>query len=745
MRNQFILPIHLFVLGCMLPGLSLQGADRPVDFSNDVMAVLSKAGCNQGTCHGNRNGKGGFKLSLRGQDPERDFQVITRGLGGRRVDRVNPGNSLVLLKPTAAVAHEGGRRFGPGETPFRILRDWIRAGLPGPDPQSATLQKLEAVPAGELNVLVEPASELRIRVFAEFSDGSRREVSDLAVYETSGDAAEVSPAGLARRVSFGEATILVRYLGRQVPVRVAFVPARDGYRWRGHREKNFIDKAVFGKLRRLRMNPSAICDDATFLRRATLDLAGRLPTSVEARSFSADKGEGKRSRKIDELLESGEFSDFWALKWGDLLRNEEKVLDRKGVQAFHRWIRESIAGRKPLDVFAREILTARGSTYRNPAANYLRANRDVLQRAENTAQVFLGVRLACAKCHNHPFEHWTQDDYYGWAALFSRVRYKVFENKRRDGLDKNAFVGEQVVWMARDGELKDPRNGKGVPPRLLGMEDGVPAKDSDRLEFLADWVASRDNPFFSRSLVNRIWFNLMGRGIVEPVDDFRETNPPSHPGLISGLAEELSRSGFDLRAIIRLIMNSNTYQLSSIPLPSNEGEEAGFARVSPRRLDAEQLVDGLAQVLGEKPAFNGYPRGIRAVQLPGTNAILPRYKKPSNADAFLKIFGKPERQLTCECERMSQTHLAQAFHLVSGPMLHQMISSSENRLGTLAGSGASNSELIDELYWSALGRAAAEAEASAAEALFLSAGGKRAALEDLAWALVNSKEFLLRR
>ena len=493
------------------------------------------------------------------------------------------------------------------------------------------------------------------------------------------------------------------------------------------------------------MNPSAICDDATFLRRATLDLAGRLPTSVEARSFSADKGEGKRSRKIDELLESGEFSDFWALKWGDLLRNEEKVLDRKGVQAFHRWIRESIAGRKPLDVFAREILTARGSTYRNPAANYLRANRDVLQRAENTAQVFLGVRLACAKCHNHPFEHWTQDDYYGWAALFSRVRYKVFENKRRDGLDKNAFVGEQVVWMARDGELKDPRNGKGVPPRLLGMEDGVPAKDSDRLEFLADWVASRDNPFFSRSLVNRIWFNLMGRGIVEPVDDFRETNPPSHPGLISGLAEELSRSGFDLRAIIRLIMNSNTYQLSSIPLPSNEGEEAGFARVSPRRLDAEQLVDGLAQVLGEKPAFNGYPRGIRAVQLPGTNAILPRYKKPSNADAFLKIFGKPERQLTCECERMSQTHLAQAFHLVSGPMLHQMISSSDNRLGTLAGSGASNSELIDELYWSALGRAAAEAEASAAEALFLSAGGKRAALEDLAWALVNSKEFLLRR
>ena len=745
MRNQFILPIHLAALSCILPGLCLQGADRPVDFSNDVMAVLSKAGCNQGTCHGNRKGKGGFKLSLRGQDPERDFEVITRGLGGRRVDRVNPGKSLILLKPTAVLAHEGGRRFGEGETPFRILRDWIRAGLPGPAAASPRLQELEAIPGEGLNVIVEPASELKIRVFAGFSDGSRREVSDLAVYETSGDAAEVSPGGLARRVSFGEATILVRYLGHQVPVRLAFVPSRESYRWRGHPEKNFVDQEVFGKLRRMRMNPSGICDDTTFLRRATLDLAGRLPTATEARAFSAEKEEGKRAQKIDELLESDEFSDFWALKWGDLLRNEEKALDRKGVQVFHRWIRESIAEKKPLDVFAREILTARGSTYTNPAANYLRANRDVLQRAENTAQVFLGVRLACAKCHTHPFERWTQDDYYGWAALFSRVRYKVFENKRRDGLDKNAFVGEQVVWMARDGELKDPRNGSGVPPRLLGTESGVPAGDVDRLEFLADWLVSRDNPFFSRSLVNRIWFNLMGRGIVEPVDDFRETNPPSHPGLITALARELRRSDFDLRSVIRLIMNSNTYPLSSIPLPSNEGTDTGFARVSPRRLDAEQLVDGLGQVLGQRPSFNGYPQGIRAVQLPGTNAILPRYKKPSSADVFLRLFGKPERQLTCECERMAQTHLGQAFHLVSGPMLHEMISSSENRLGSLVDSGASHLKLIDELYWSALGRPPEEAEASAAVELFSSAGGKRAALEDLAWALVNSKEFLLRR
>lgn len=745
MRNQFIPLIRLAVFSFLVPGSFLPAADHPVDFSNDVMAVLSKAGCNQGTCHGNRNGKGGFKLSLRGQDPAGDFQAITRELGGRRVNRVAPGESLILLKPTGVVPHEGGRRFRAGEAPFRILREWIRTGLPGPDPASAKLERLAVTPGSELKVLVEPASEFRIRVHAEFSDGTRRDVSELAVYETTGDAAVVSSQGVVKRAAFGEATILVRYLGLQLPVRAAFVPALAGYGWKGHEERNFIDKAVFGKLRRLRMNPSVVCDDTAFLRRATLDLAGRLPTSAEARVFSADKSPAKRTQKIDELLATGEFADFWALKWGDLLRNEEKVLDRKGVQTFHRWIRESIAGGKPLDAFVREILTARGSTYRNPAANYLRANRDVLERAENTAQVFLGVRLACAKCHHHPFERWTQDDYYGWAALFSRVRYKVFENKRRDGLDKNDFVGEQIVWMARDGALKDPRDGSEVTPRLLGTGDGVPGQEDDFLEFLADWVVSRDNPFFSRSLANRIWFNLMGRGIVEPVDDFRATNPPSHPELITQLAAELVRSGFDLRRVIRLIMNSTTYQLSSIPLPSNEAAEAGFARIYPRRLDAEQLVDGLAQVLGVSPAFNGYPRGIRAVQIPGTNAILPRYKKPSSADVFLKVFGKPDRQLTCECERMSQTHLAQAFHLVSGPMLHQMISSGENRLGKLASSGMSEAEMVDELYWSALGRPPAEAEVVSAGTLFSSAGGKRAALEDLAWALVNSKEFLLRR
>jgi hypothetical protein len=299
--------------------------------------------------------------------------------------------------------------------------------------------------------------------------------------------------------------------------------------------------------------------------------------------------------------------------------------------------------------------------------------------------------------------------------------------------------------MARDGSLKDPRDGRDVTPRLLGTDDGIPAKEDDFMEFLAEWVVSPENPFFARSLVNRIWFNLMGTGLVEPVDDFRVTNPSSHSGLLERLARELERSAFDLRGLIRLVMNSSTYQLSSIPLPSNEHAETGFARTYPRRLDAEQLVDSLAQVLGTRPAFNGYPRGIRAVQIPGTNAILPRYKKPSSADVFLKLFGKPDRQLTCECERMSQTHLAQAFHLVSGPMLHEMISSGENRLENLANSGMSDAKMVAELYWSALGRPPAEAEAVSAGALFSSAGAKRAALEDLAWALVNSKEFLLRR
>ena len=747
MRNQLLFILLAVALSGVAPGggVLYGGEAHPVEFSIDVMAVLSKAGCNQGTCHGNRSGKGGFKLSLRGQDPALDYVALTRGSRGRRVDLVNPGRSLILLKPTAGVPHEGGRRFSAGDPPFEIIMDWVRSGAPGPVSGAAKLERLEVSPGEQLVVLVDPERELQIRVDAYFSDGTRRDVSQLAVYEPVGETVAVSASGLLRRSDFGEGTVLVRYLGLQAPVRVAFVPASKSYKWSGPREKNFIDKAIFGKLRDLRVNSSSLCADTVFLRRATLDLAGRLPTASEARDFSLDQNPGKRARKIDELLESAGFADFWALKWGDLLRNEEKVLDRKGVQLFHRWIRQSLASGKPLDTFARELLTARGSTYRNPAANYLRANREVLSRAENTAQVFLGVRLACAKCHNHPFERWTQDDYYGWAALFSRVRYKVFENKRRDGFDKNAFVGEQVVWIAREGQLKDPRDGASVQPRLLGTAEGIPGEGDDPLEFLADWVVSRGNPFFSRSLVNRIWFNLMGKGLVDPVDDFRATNPSSHPELLDQLAKELEKGGFDLRKIIRLVMNSSAYQLSSVPVESNAGFDAAFARVVPRRLDAEQLVDGLAQVLGVRPSFNGYPRGISAVQLPGTNAILPRYKKPSNADVFLKLFGKPERQLTCECERMSQTHLAQAFHLVSGPLLHEMISSPDNRLGALSGSGLKEDELIGELYWSALGRTPSAAESSSARRLFSSSGGGRAGLEDLAWALVNSKEFLLRR
>src|SRR5438093_192098 len=442
---------------CLLvfAALAGEGQASDVSFQNDVMAVLSKAGCNAGTCHGNRNGKGGFKLSLRGQDPELDFLALTREAGGRRTNRLEPTRSLILLKPTGEVSHEGGLRFSPGSLEFEILERWIAGGCAPDGPSTPRLVTLKAAPEEE--VLVEPRDGIQLQARAAFSDGTERDVTRLSVYEPSNTLATVTRDGRVERQGFGETTVLVRYLSLQVPVRLAFVPARPGFAWKGPEPANYIDEHVFAKLQALRINPSELASDSVFFRRACLDALGIRPTADEARAFLADGRPDKRALWIDKLLERPEFADFWALKWSDLLRNEEKVLDRKGVEHFHGWIRRSTLDGKPLDQFARELVTARASTSRNPAANYYWANRDPVSRAETTAQVFLGTRLQCAKCHNHPFDRWTQDDYYGWMAFFSRVGYKILENHRQDKNDQHEFVGEQVVWVAREGDMKDPR------------------------------------------------------------------------------------------------------------------------------------------------------------------------------------------------------------------------------------------------------------------------------------------------
>lgn len=712
-------------------------------FQREVMAVLSKAGCNQGVCHGNQNGKGGFKLSLRGQYPRIDFATLTHDQGGRRVNLVEPRHSLLLQKPTAAVPHQGGQRFNAGSWEYEIVRTWIAAGCPADRADAPRLTGLEATPAEQL-ILLEPAGGVQISVTALFSDGSRRDVTKLAVYEPTNSCIEAGYDGRLTARAVGEAALLIRYLDQQMALRLAVVAPRPGFNFTSPAEANYVDRHVFAKLRLLKMNPSPLAGDAVFLRRAYLDAIGILPTAAEARRFLADSAADKRRRLIDELLERPEFADWWALKWSDLLRNEEKVLDVKGVQNFHHWIRQSMVEGKPLDHFVRELIAARGSTYTNPPANFYRANRDAVTRAEAVAQLFLGVRLQCAKCHNHPFDRWTQGDYYRWAGFFARVSYKIVENRRRDANDGHEFDGEQIVWMAPAGEVRDPRDGQPMEPCFLGAPAPDLTGDQDRLEELADWIVSPDNPFFARAQVNRVWYHLLGRGIVDPIDDFRATNPPAIPALLEELASDFAARRFDLRHLVRTIMNSSTYQLAAEPNETNREDEANFSHALVRRLSAEQLLDALSQTTGAAPRFEGYPDGMRAGQLPGVRASRGR-RRSSLDEQFLTLFGKPPRLLTCECERSTEATLSQAFQLVSGPAINELLSRRDNRLDALLASGLSAADMVRELFLTALARFPDAEESRAAVEYLNTAADRRAALEDLAWGLVNSKEFLLRQ
>ena len=713
-----------------------------ISFSRDVMAVLSKAGCNMGTCHGNQNGKGGFKLSLRGENSAADFVTLTHEQVGRRVNTVRAESSLLLLKPTMSVPHEGGKRFDEDSPEYDLLRRWIAAGMPATPRDEPPLQALEVTPLEQF--VVEPADSVRLQAVAKFADGSTRDVTRLACFDPAQPIVGISVDGVVRRERFGEVTVTVRYLDQQVPVRLAFLPARPSFVPKAPTPANFIDEQVFAKLQLLRMNPSEICDDATFLRRASLDLLGLPPTAVESRQFAQDQRLDKRQRLIDELLTRPEFADFWALKWADLLRVEEKTLDRKGVATFHAWIRDSVATNKPLDVFVRELIAARGSTYEHPPANFYRAMRDPITRAETVAQVFLGTRLQCAKCHNHPFDRWTQADYYGWANQFARVKYEVLENNRRDKNDSHEFDGEQLVLIADSGEVDHPGTGKPVKPRLLGTRNSELGTSPDRLLNVADWLTSPKNRRFAESQVNRVWFHLLGRGIVDPIDDFRATNPASNPALLAALTDEFVAHRFDVQHLIRTIMVSRTYQLAAAPNDTNRDDESNFSHAVIRRLSAEQLADSFSEVLGAKLDFNGYPSGTRAAQLAGVRAFRRRESGPSSGDQLLTMFGKPPRLQACECERADDPTLSQTFQLVSGPILNELVARSDNRLRDWLESKADADTLIDDVFWTILNRGPLPTELAATKKHLASSDNRRANLEDVVWSLMSSPEFILR-
>jgi hypothetical protein len=736
------LPLILTALVASVGCASRLTAAEPVSFRNDVMAVLSRAGCNAGACHGNLNGKGGFRLSLRGEDPRADLVTLTRDMLARRTDPASPDESLILKKATGQVPHEGGVRFSVLSTEYSVLRDWIANGCRPDADALPRAVRLDVTPTHA--ILVDPADRVKLSAVAHFSDGSRRDVTPLATFEvTTVGVAKVHPTGEVVREQPGELVLLVRYLDLQVPVRLAFLPARPVPDLSGIPVNNEIDRLVLAQLRELRLTPSELSSDSAFIRRAYLDACGITPTADEVRAFLADTGPEKRARLVDHLLDRPEFAAYWAQKWSDLLRNEEKSLDKKGVQVFHRWIRTWIAEDRPLNEFAREILAARGSTYANPAANFYRAVRDPYARAESVAQVFLGLRVNCAKCHNHPFDRWTQDDYHRFAALFARIDYRVLENNRRDDLDKHEFVGEQIVFDVPEKELKHPRGGD-AEPKFLGAQTPDLSGRADRLGALADWVADPANPFFAKAQANRVWFHLTGRGLVDPNDDFRTSNPPSNPPLLDHLAAIFADGGYRLKPLVRHVMTSRTYQLAAAANDTNADDGTHHSRALVRPLEAEQLLDALAGVLGVPVKFPGYPQGLRAGEVPAPPQA-GRRGVESMGTRFLKVFGKPERLLTCECERSDDAGMLQAFQLLTGELVHALLREPDNRIGKLIAAGKTDAEVLDEFYLAALARYPTETERVRLLAYVGGSKDRRAAWEDVVWGLVNAKEFLLRR
>ncbi|HEY8506013.1 MAG TPA: DUF1549 and DUF1553 domain-containing protein, partial [Gemmataceae bacterium] len=661
---------------------------RPVSFRHDVIAALNVGGCNAGACHGTPSGKNGFRLSLRGYDPASDYIQLTRDVFGRRTDRLNPAASLILKKGLGQVPHEGGQRFPPSSVAARMLTGWLSEGLRDDPKELPALARVEVLPGPR--VLRAPADRQQLAVVAHFADGTARDVTRLTVFSSSDPAvADVDANGLVRFAQSGEVAVLCRYLEELVSVRLTYLEPRPDFVWADPPEYNYVDKFVFAKLKQMGINPSGLCTDEEFIRRASLDLCGVLPTPEEVKAFLNDDSKDKRAKLIDRLLGRPEYADFWTLKWSDVFRSSRKTVELKGAHAFRQWLRAHVVRNTPFDAVVTELLTAEGNTFRNPAANYFRIARAPEDLAETTAQLFLGVRMQCAKCHNHPFERWTQDDYYSLAAFFARVKQKKdpADPKARDNF-------AEVIFVRRDGEVVQPRTGKAMAPRFPGGEPADVSAHGDRRAALAGWLTDPKNPFFARSVVNRVWYHLTGRGIVDPVDDFRDSNPPANDELLAALADDFAKNNFDLKRLIRTVMNSRTYQLSAEPNETNAADEKYFSHAVTKLLTAEQLLDALCDVTGVPEKYPGLPAGTRAIQLPDGEVNNP----------FLKTFGQPARELACECERETDSNLAQALQLINGPTINDKIRRPDNRLGKLLAANLSDNEVLNEIYLAALAR-----------------------------------------
>jgi hypothetical protein len=701
---------------------------QPVSFRNDFIAALNVGGCNSGACHGTPSGKNGFKLSLRGYDPAADYLQLTRDVLGRRTDRMDPDGSLIYLKGLGRVPHEGGQRFKASSIPAKTMHAWLAEGLQDDPPTQPSLKRVEVLPGSRL--LNDPVRWQQLAVRAHFTDGSARDVTRLTVFTSSDSAlANVDSNGLVEFGQSGEVAILCRYLDELISVRLTYLEPKKGFQWSNPPANNYVDQHVFSKLKMLSILPSDLCTDQEFVRRVYMDVCGVLPTSEETKAFLDSKDANKRARLIDTLLERPEYADFWTLKWSDVLRSNRKTIQLKGIHVLQKWVRTHVEKNTPVDRMVHELLTANGNTFSNPPANYYRIARDPTNLAETTAQLFFGIRMQCAKCHNHPFERWTQDDYYSMAAFFARVKQR--KDPARPGAPKDAA---EVIYSDRGGEVIQPRTGKPIPPKFMGGSVPTIPPGKDRREVLADWLASGNNPFFARSVVNRLWYHLMGRGIVDPVDDFRDSNPSANDDLLDALAKDFVEHKFDAKHVLRTILNSRTYQLSAQSNEFNKDDNKYFSRAVTKLHTAEQLFDALCQVTEVPERFPGLPLGTRAVQLPDGEVNHP----------FLKTFGQPARELACECEREGDSNLAQALQLINGPAVNDRLRNANNRIGKLLARKMTDRQMLDDLYLTTLSRLPAEEEVQAALEHVQAAVNKRLAWEDVQWALINAKEFLFR-
>jgi hypothetical protein len=714
----------LFVALTVLTMADLHSGENAVpSFRNHVQPVLAKTGCNAGACHGAAAGQNGFRLSLRGYDDQGDYITLTRQALGRRVNLADPGRSLLLLKATATIPHKGGKRFEVDSREYKIIADWIASGAPGPNAEDPRIDRIELLPN---HVVLTNGGNQQLTVRAHFNDGHSEDVTRWVKYTAANaSVTEVNESGLVKVVGNGEGAITAWYLSR-IAIATVTVPYTNSIApelFAKAERRNFIDDLILKKLQSLNIPPSARCSDSEFVRRVFLDSTGTLPSAEEVRTFLADANPKKRDALIEELLQRPEFVDYWTYKWSDLFLVSSRNLQPAAMWSFYNWIHDNVAANSPWDVLARRIVTAQGSTVENGAANFFVLHDNPADQSENTSQAFLGMSINCAKCHNHPMEKWTNDQYYQMANLFARVRTK-----------SGPSDGERIVFAAASGDLVQPLRGKPQPPAPLDGEALPLDHPAERREHLARWLTSPENPYFTRAIVNRIWANYFTVGLVESVDDLRVTNPASNEELLSAAANFLAENKYDLKALMRAILQSEAYQRTSQPLPENDNETRFYSRYYPKRLMAEVLLDAFAQVTGAPTEFKGYPKGARALQLPDSKV----------ESYFLASFGRPEREKTCSCERTVEPSVTQVLHLFNGDTLNKKLAAKENAIGKLITAKASPEGIVETAYLSALARPPTEGE----KAKFVGAlqnapeNDFRAAVEDVFWALISSKEFL---